>query len=369
MNKSISMVPLFFLVVVLNACSQSGSESNTEPANSKNSSAVTPTPPVIPKRDFVYTANEHANSISVIDLATGQVKTIPTRITPHNIQVSRDGQLLLAVGPAAAMAADQAPMNMADTDKMTRGRLLMINTETLAVESAADIEIGRHPAHVIIDAPGKLVYTTNSEDNTVLIIDVAQKKAVGEIKTGQFPHGLRISPNGQEIYVANVKDNSVSVIDTTLAKEVAQIPVGLAPVQIGFTPDGGRVYVSLRDENSIAVIDTVQRKKIAAIAVGRNPIQVFVTPNGRHVYVANQGTETDPDNTVSVIDTETNKVIAAIETGKGAHGVVVSNDGKHVFIANIVDNTVSMIDTATQKVVNTFNVGKGPNGITFRRAS
>lgn len=314
---------------------------------------------------FVYTANERGDSISVINVGTGQVKTIATRITPHNVQVSRNGRLLLAVGPVADGAAKK---KMTDEGKMERGRLLIIDAEKLAIESAADIEIGRHPAHVIIDAQGKLAYVSNSEDDNVLVIDVAQKKVVSEIKTGKFPHGLRMSPNGREIFVANVNDNSVSIIDVAQSKEVTRMPVGKAPVQVAFTPDGARVYVSLRDENNVAVIDTAQRKKIAAVTVGRNPIQVFGTPDGRYVYAANQGTEADPDNTVSVIETASNSVVATLVTGKGAHGVVVSDDGKRVFVANLVDDTVSVIDTATQKVTKSIKVGQGPNGITFRRA-
>jgi YVTN family beta-propeller protein len=315
---------------------------------------------------FVYTANEHGNSISAIDLATGAVKTIVTPITPHNLQISHDGRLLLVVGAVAGMTANQSPMKMPDSGKMARGRLLIIDAETFAVANAADIEIGRHPAHVIIDAQGKLAYVTNSEDDNVLVVDVAQKKVVGEIKTGKFPHGLRMSPNGREIYVANIKDNSVSVIDVAQSREVTRIPVGKAPAQVGFTPDGGRAYVSLQDENSVAVIDTAQRKKIASIAVGRNPIQVFATPDGHDSYIANQGSEADPDNTVSVINTTNNSVVATVVTGKGAHGVVISDDGKRAFITNIEDETVSEIDTAMRKVTRNIKVGKGPNGITFR---
>ncbi|MGB3940310.1 MAG: YncE family protein [Candidatus Manganitrophaceae bacterium] len=364
MNKSIMPALLTTIVVLFAACSQSGGVDQERTNNgSRSSPAAAPT--VMTEGGFVYTADEQGNSVTVIDLSTRQIKDIALPISPHNVQVSHDGRLLLVVGSVAAMTANQSPMKEPDAAKMARGRLLIIDAETLAVGSAADIEIGRHPAHVIIDAQGKLAYATNSEDNNVLVIDVAQKKAVGEIKTGNFPHGLRMSPDGREIYVANVNDNSVSVIDIAQSKEVTRIPVGKAPVQVGFTPDGRRVYVSLRDENSVAVIDTAQRKKVAAVAVGRNPIQVFSTPDGHYVYVANQGTETNSDNTVSVIDTTNNSVVATIETGKGAHGVVVSDDGRRAFITNIMDDTVSVIDTATQKVINRIKVGKGPNGITF----
>ena len=365
MNKSIMPAVLTTIVVLFAACSQPAGV-NQDRTNNSNGSSAASAPTVMPEAGFVYTADERGNAISVIDLSTGQVKDIVVPISPHNLQVSRDGRLLLAVGSVAAMTGNQSQMKMNDGDKMERGRLLILNAETMAVESATDIEIGRHPAHVIIDAQGKLAYVTNSEDNDVLVVDVAQKKVIGEVKTGKFPHGLRMSPDGREIYVANFNDNSVSVIDVAESKEVTRIPVGKAPVQVGFTPDGRRSYVSLRDENSVAVIDTAQRKKIASVAVGRNPIQVFATPDGRYVYVANQGTETNPDNTVSVIDTVNNSVVATIDSGKGAHGVVVSDDGRRAFITNIVDDSVSVIDTATQKVTNKIKVGKGPNGVTFR---
>jgi len=286
-------------------------------------------------------------------------------IMPHNVQTSRDGRLLLAVGAAGGMEK----MKGHDAVKMDRGRLLILDTATMASEGATDIEIGRHPAHVIIDGQGKFAYASNSEDNNVLIVDVAQKKVVGEIKTRAFPHGLRSSPDGREIYVACVNDNSVSVINVAESKEVARIPVGKAPVQVGFTPDGNRVYVSLRDEDSVAGIDTAQRKKIATIPVGRNPIQVFATPDSRYVYVANQGTETNPDNTVSVIEIASNSVVVTVETGKGAHGVVISDNGTRAFIANTFENTVSVIDTATRKVIKIIKVGEGPGGITFRPAA
>ncbi len=371
MKTTIAFRHLAVLILLASALVACSSPDRTTPDKMTSDSSQTPRAPGFPTSEtgFVYTANERGNSISVIDLSTGQVKDIATRITPHNVQVSRDGRRLLAVGPVAAVTGNQSQMKMKDAGEMARGRLLILDTETFAVASATDIEIGRHPAHVIIDAQGKRAYATNSEDNNVLVVDVEQQRIVGEFKTGQFPHGLRISPDGREIYVANVMDNSVSVIDIAQSKEVTRIPVGKAPVQVGFTPDGRHAYVSLRDENSIAVVDTVQRRKIATVAVGRNPIQVFATPDGRYVYVANQGTETNPNNTVSVIETANNSVVATIVTGKGAHGVVASDDGKLIFIANIADDTVSVIDTTTQEVTRNIKVGKGPNGITFRNAN
>jgi YVTN family beta-propeller protein len=308
---------------------------------------------------FIYTANEHGNSISMIDLAGGRVETVPVSISPHNVQMTADGTRLLAVGvPATHMGAGHA--------SKPEGQLLVFDPDKLASGPIASIPAGDHPGHVVADREGRRAFVTLASTDAVAVVDLVAGKVTRTIATGRYPHGLRISPDGREVYVANVKDGSVSVLDTGILSEIARIPVGRAPVQVGFTPDGGRVYVSLRDENRVGLIDTRARKVLGRIGVGPSPIQVHTTPEGRFVYVANQGTETKPADTVSVIDVAVGKVIDTIRTGVGAHGVAVSEDGRNVFVSNIADGTVTMIDVKNRSVSKDFAVGKGPNGITFR---
>jgi YVTN family beta-propeller protein len=269
------------------------------------------------------------------------------------VQASADGRLLLAAGP---LAKDKHGHAHGDE----RGRLLVLDARDLTAGPIADIEVGRHPAHVVVDEAGRRAFVTNAEDATVSVVDLARGEVLKAIATGAYPHGLRLSPDGRELYVANVKDGTVSVIDTAALAEVVRIPVGAAPVQVGFTPDGGRVFVSLRDEDSVAVIDTGTRRVVRKIAVGRGPIQVYATPDGREVYVANEGTRENPDDQVTVVDVGRGEVVTTVVTGKGAHGVVVSPDGSRAFVTNIRDATVSAIDTATREVVATYAVGAGP---------
>ena len=315
----------------------------------------------------VFTADEYGSTISQIDLNSGTVTTVPATIEPHNIQISPDGSLLLAVGlppDLAEVSTDQSSGGgMAGMDVL--GEVVLFDPHHMTSGPVARIAVGMHPAHVITDLAGKRAFVTNAEDDTLSVIDLASRMVTATVATGDYPHGQRLSPDGREIMVANVQSGTVSVIDTETLQEVASIPVGITPVQVGFTTDGSLVYVSLRDANQVAVVDVKARKLVATVDVGRNPIQVFATPDGRFVYVANQGTEANPDNTVSVIDVATNKVMATIPTGRGAHGVVVSRDGTTVFVSNIIDATVSAIDVATQTVIATIPVGKGPNGITY----
>lgn len=304
---------------------------------------------------LVYTANEHGNSLSAIDLVNGQVETVAIPISPHNVQITPDGARLLAVGIPAEGGHADAP-----------GQLLVLDSTSISSGPLAAIAVGEHPAHVVTDRAAERAFVTLADQNAVAVVDLAEGKVVTTIATGRYPHGLRVSPDGSSIYVANVENGSVSVLDPARLVGVARIPVGKAPVQVGFLPDGSRAYVSLRDENMVAVIDTARKEVVGKVAVGRNPIQVFATPDSRYVYVANQGSEAQPADTVSVIDAAAGSIVKTIKTGAGAHGVVVSHDGQFAFVTNIVDGTVSVIDVAEQAVIKTFKVGDGPNGVTFK---
>ena len=307
----------------------------------------------------VFTADERGNSISAINLQTGKVETTRIPISPHNLQTSKDGRSLFAVGAPAGGGGDMT------TGMAGPGRLLGFDAAAVSRGSVFDIPVGKAPAHVIVDPQGARAFVTNGGDNTISVIDLSRRQVVKSIAVGKSPHGLRMSPDGETIYVANTGDNSVSLVNVRELDEVARIPVGKAPVQVAFTPDGRRCYISLRDENGVAVIDTASRRVIAKIPVGPSPIQVFALPNGREVYVANQGTQAAPGTTVSVIDTATQKVVAEIVTGAGAHGIVVSTSGDRVFVANTFADTVSEIDPVGHRAVRSIPVGSGPGGITF----
>jgi YVTN family beta-propeller protein len=285
---------------------------------------------------FVYTADEYGKTVSRIDLKSGKVDIIPVDLTPHNVQFVPGGGRLLAVGISASGGGTESHdggghggSEDGDGDKGSAGSgmLIVLDTADIASAQTVSIDVGTHPAHVIADAEGNRAYVSNSEDDTLSVVDLQKGEAVATIATGDYPHGLRMSPDDKSIYVANVEDGTVSVIDIATLAETARIAVGPAPVQVGFVPDGRRVYVSLRDANQVAVIDTDTREVTGRIDVGRSPIQVHATPDGRFVYVANQGTDEEPDDTVSVIDTASNTVVKTVRTGQGAHGVTVSSDG------------------------------------------
>jgi len=78
---------------------------------------------------FVFTANEFGNSISRIDLTTGKVETVPVTIAAHNVQVTADGQFLLAVGAAVAGDHEETAVGgQSEMDMDAKGLLLIFVT-------------------------------------------------------------------------------------------------------------------------------------------------------------------------------------------------------------------------------------------------
>src|SRR5690606_22857370 len=114
-----------------------------------------------PVGGYVYTADELGNSISMIDLATGAVATVPVAIAPHNVQVTADGATLLAVGtpPTATHGHNDSGHSdsghaesgggQADHGSAGAGALLVFAADALAAGPRATIVVGEHPAHVV----------------------------------------------------------------------------------------------------------------------------------------------------------------------------------------------------------------------------
>ena len=318
----------------------------------------------------VYVADEEANTVSVLDaVSLRKVGSIAVGRKPHNVQVSPDGKYAWVTnnGEATKSGAEHAheAMPKSEHEMMAgNGEVWVIDTGSEAVVDK--IQVGMHPAHVVLTPDGRFAYVTNGGDNTVSVIDTMAQRQIGTIAVGAYPHGIRLSPDGKQAYVANLKGATVSVLDTEGRKEAAQIPVGKGPAQVGFTADGRLAFVSLSEEDKVALIDPVTRKVISKVAVGTVPIQVYATPDSRTLLVANQGTRKKPGTTVSVVDLATLKTARTIETGSGAHGVAIDRDGRYAYVTNIYANSVAVIDVNAGKVVATVAVGRGPNGVSVK---
>ena len=67
---------------------------------------------------------------------------------------------------------------------------------------------------------------TNSNSNTVSVINPTTNTVVATIPVGESPFGVAVNPANGLVYVTNAGSNTVSVIDPATNTVVATIPVG-----------------------------------------------------------------------------------------------------------------------------------------------
>ena len=315
----------------------------------------------------VFTANEKAQTVSLVDVATWSLRqTLHIPAAPHNVQTSADRRYLFVTGNKPMDMRSMPPMSDMMMEMMEPGYLFEYDLQNLRTGPILDIPLGMHAAHVVADGENRFAYVTVSGSNAVKVVDLRKKTVVAAIPVGRMPHGLRMSPDESLIYVSDMNDNAVSFIDVAARKEVARVPVGMTPVQVAVAPDGKTVYVTLAGNNAVGIVDVAAKKLVATVHVGPNPAQLYISPDGKRLYVANQGTKDAPGHTVSVIDTASKTVVGTVEVPNGAHGVVVTPDGSRVFVTNAFDSKLTEIDAATLGV-RTIDVGEGPNGVTLGR--
>ena len=98
-------------------------------------------------------------------------------------------------------------------------------------------------ASIQISPDKKIIFLTNAESNSIVLIDPASDKVIGQIPTPTYPNRVAITPDGK-----------------TLVYSLGQTgeAVGLADV-------ASRAFSGIQSQGKIHVIDVAQRKIIRTI--------------------------------------------------------------------------------------------------------
>jgi YVTN family beta-propeller protein len=204
-----------------------------------------------------------------------------------------------------------------------------------------------------------IIYTTNSGQNTVSIVDIWKNTIAGSLAGFNVPFRLAFSPDYHRAYVADAGSNSTIVIDTTTNSQIARVSLDQSPLCIALSPDGTKAYVTVGSD-SVAIIDTVSCSRAGTIKVGTLPWGICVNPRTGDVYVLNMW-----DKSVSII--KGNSVVATVPLdGYLDNGLAVTPDGSRLFVADHCSK-VYVIDTANYTVLTTINTGQesDPVGVAF----
>jgi YVTN family beta-propeller protein len=237
-----------------------------------------------PDGRHAYASAGGNNKVRVYDVA-GQhlterdpipIPTSPANPNPHpaGIAVSPDGKTLYAAE------------NLADS-------VAIVDLATAKV--TATVPVGHNPYTVALGRDGRFAFVSNWGASTVSVLATATVKVIRTIRVGTHPSALRLGPGGRQLYVANTDADSVSVIDTaTLAltgtvslAPYAGAPVGSSPNALAVSPDGATLYVANAGDNDVAVVDLEHASVRGLIPTAWYPTGLELSRDGGRLLVLN----------------------------------------------------------------------------------
>lgn len=225
-----------------------------------------------------------------------------------------------------------------------------------------DIDLRPYIApHTLRLGPDGLIYITCENSGVIAIIDRATHKVVGTIESGSTNgHRLVISPDGSRIYTENEEDGTVSVIDLPNRRLLGQIKTPHALAGITVSGDG-RTVVAVSDEAPVLFLIDVQsgkvRKTLPLEGVPK-PAQIArYAPDFSLLAVTALSSDT-----VSLID-PTFRTQTAVKTGNQPMDMTFRDD--ELFVACQGDGSVHVIDIPARKWKRSFACGTGCESLGF----
>ncbi len=183
--------------------------------------------------------------------------------------------------------------------------------------------LGQNRTHMLVVAADESrIFTSNVNGDSVSILDRDAKADVSgwrqtTIQVGKGPEGFDVSPDGKELWAANSQDGTVSIVDITNRKVIQTIDVHTKHSnRLQLTPDGKLVLISDLGSGDLVIVDAAQRKEVKRINLGHGVAGILILPDGSRAYVA-----VSTDNNVAVVDLKTLSVTGRIQTGKGPDGL------------------------------------------------
>lgn len=202
------------------------------------------------KRNRLVCTIENPDGLLLIDLNARKVmrKYDVKGEDPHMVILSPDGEYAFvsntATGAIAAIHLASGTTKVIPTDK--------------------------RPQRAVRSHDGKLIYVTNSDGNSISILDVAKQEIRGRIRTGAGPGRVTLTPDGKTLVYNLQAGEGVGFADLATGKQTHEIRLPGAPLSLTMSPDGRYAYAGVQDKDTVVVISVGERRIVRS----------FKTPDG-----------------------------------------------------------------------------------------
>ena len=176
----------------------------------------------------------------------------------------------------------------------------------------------------------KKVYTSNSGDNTIGVIDISQRKVIKKLKTESKPDGSTYAAPFHKLYVSDERGKAVAIVDVRTDTIVNTLHFPSETGMPQYDPIAKLVYVNLQDIDRFAVIDPQNDRVVAQYPVPgcRGNHGMALAPEQRRAFLV-----CEENNLLAIFDLEKHAVVQTLPLPGGADVVKSDAARGRVFVA------------------------------------
>ncbi|HUX85912.1 MAG TPA: hypothetical protein VMW65_02830, partial [Chloroflexota bacterium] len=158
---------------------------------------------------------------------------------------------------------------------------------------SAPVAVAVDPIHHLVYAVERGTYSSIGVNNglptdRVSVVNETTGAVVTTIPVGNSfqgkGQGIAVDPTTQRIFVSNSDDNTISVLDGATNQVIATVPAGAGPTGVAIDPSLGLVYVSDSGASTISVLDESTLALRGSIDVGGSPGAITVDTSSHLAY-------------------------------------------------------------------------------------
>lgn len=175
-----------------------------------------------PDDEVLAVANTHSNSVYIINTFDYRIlKTINLEGNyPFQVKYSLDGQQLF--------------VGCSHVENQSGGSIIIINAKDYNI--SCEVPLTAIPGQIYQTQNKKYILATSMGNGGLQVIDIKKRRVIKNIATNGMTHGIAMDLEERYAYVTNSDDNSVSVVDWNNGTTVTSIEVGKEPNGIIFIP-------------------------------------------------------------------------------------------------------------------------------------
>ncbi len=211
-----------------------------------------------------------------------------------------------------------------------------------------------------IDAAKGLLVVAHMNDNSVLLLSLADGSVKQVLLNIPTPRGVAIASDISRIFVTSSPSQLV-IIDSTALAEVTRVTTGTAPDGDAWDPDDQIVGVSDQGDGALSLIANAGTGARTPVALGSETGNVVYDGTRKQFWITVVGPSA-PDQLVAV-DPKTASITTRIPLPgcSGAHGLRLHPDGQSAFIACESNDQLARVELTGAHGISTAATGSGPD--------